>query len=241
MKTNAYVAAILVISLCAVAFAASPRTVAADPCVATLNYPSMPTIYENTNVPVVVPMSATCTTYYGTQLYATGNAYDTTSGVSLGTVSTTLTSRDGGTTFSGQLDFTLPPSTQGHTIQFSASIYNGQYGNVITETGETVQVTTEPQQVITTTVTQTPSMYQYQMPYPSQYQVPSTYPSQQPSQSQHYFGSSQNYFERSRNGSSLLAYVAILAILAAVVIVTTGLVVYSRRQPNYMQMQPMVR
>jgi hypothetical protein len=184
----------------------------------------MPAIYSNSNVPIVVPMSATCTTYYGSQLYATGNAYDATSDAGLGSVSTVLQSVDGGTTFNGQLGFNLPPSTQSHTVQISVSIYNGQYGNLITATSETVQVGTGTQQAITT-VTQT---------YP--YQYPTQYPSQSPASSYQY--SSQLSLHRkqlqyqvlNQNRSLLLSYVAIVAILAAVIIATTGLVMYGRRQ-----------
>jgi hypothetical protein len=234
--------AILAISLCAVAFTATQQTVAADPCVATLNYPTIPTVYGNSNVPIVVPMSATCTNYYGSQLYATGNAYDATSNVALGSVSTTLTSVDGGTTFTGQLGFELPPTTQGHTVQISASIYNSQYGNMITATSETLQVGAETQQYVTTTVTQTPYSYPYQTPYQSSYPISSTYPSQTSPQSQHHVAASQYHYEsRYSNNDSLLAYAAIFTILATVIIATGALLVYARRQPIYAQMPPPTR
>ena len=249
MKVSIYVMAILSMSLCMVAFAVNQQSVAVDPCVATLTYPSISPVYGESNVPIVVPMSATCTTYYGSQLYATGNAYDATSGGGLGSVSATLTSADGGTTFNGQLDFSVPPSAQGHTVQISASIYNSQYGSPITETSETIQIGagSEPQQIVTTTVTQTPNSYPYEYQYPTPYQSPSQgpsnyYPSQlsQPSQrSHHHDGTSQSYYQTGNsNTPSLFAYVAIFAILATVIIATAGLLVYARRQPRYALMPP---
>ena len=215
------VAAILAVGL-------NSTQVSADPCLAQLNYPIMPAMYSNSNVPIVVPMSATCTTYYGSQLYATGNAYDATSNAGLGSVSTVLQSVNSGTTFNGQLGFNLPPSTQGHTVQISVSIYNGQYGNLITATSETIQVGSGVQQVSTTTVTQAypyPYPNQYPSPYPNQYpsQYPYPYPNQYPAPSYQYRG-------RYQNTASLFGYVAIVAILVAVIIATAGLLTYGRRR-----------
>ena len=194
----------------------------------------MPTTYSYSNIPIVVPMSATCTTNYGSQLYATGNAYDTTSNSGLGSVNTVLQSADG-VTFNGQLNFNLPPSTQGHTVQLSVSI-NDQSGNQITATGETIQVgtVTEQQQVITTTVTQAaPYQNEYlpqnQSPYP--YPAPSYQPySSQPLSHPYQSGSVRAQYLTYRNSSLLLDYVAIAAILAAVIVATAGLVAYGRRQ-----------
>jgi hypothetical protein len=227
MRNCAILGIVLIAAILAVGL--NSAQVSADPCLAQLNYPIMPAIYSNSNVPIVVTMSATCTTYYGSQLYATGNAYDATSNAGLGSVSTVLQSVDGGTTFNGQLGFNLPPATQSHTVQISVSIYNGQYGNLITATSETIQVGTGIQQV--STVTQA-----YPYPYPNQYpnQYPSQYPYQtpsyqQPSQQRRYRNQLQ-YQTLNQNNSSLFGYIAIVAILAAVIIATAGLVVYSRRQ-----------
>ena len=196
----------------------------------------MPTTYSYSNVPIVVPMSATCTTTYGNQLYASGNAYDATSIVGLGTVNSVLQSNDGGTTFNGQLAFNLPSTTQGHTVTISVSLYSSQYGSLIGATSETFQAVIgnqQVQQVVTTTVTQayqypyqTPpsTPYAYQLPY--SIRPPST---QQPSQQRPYNRPAQ-YQTPNQNNSTLLSYVAIAAILAAVVIATVGLVVYGRRQ-----------
>ena len=139
-RNYAILAIVLIIAILAVGANSNP--VSADPCIAQLNYPIMPTAYSYSNIPIVVPVSATCTTYYGSQLYATGNAYDATSNVGLGSVSTVLQTVNDGSTFNGQLGFNLPASTQGHTVQLSVSIYNGQYGNLITATSETIQVGT---------------------------------------------------------------------------------------------------
>jgi len=188
----------------------------------------MAVVYSNSNVPIVVSMSATCTTAYGNQLYATGNAYDATSNVGLGSVSTVLQSVSGGYIFNGQLGFNLPPSTQGHIVQISVSIYNSQYGNLITTTSETFQVGTGSQQVSTTTVTQT-YPYPYPNQYPSQYPYQNPYPYPAPSYQHPNRNQSQSQ-TLNQNNSSLFGYVAIAAILAVVVIVTAGLVVYGRRQ-----------
>ena len=201
----------------------------------------MPTTYAYSNIPIVVPVSATCTTNYGNQLYATGNAYDATSNVGLGTVNSVLQSTDGGITFNGQLGFNLPPTIQGHTVTISVSLYSNQYGSLVTSTSETFQAVSgdqQYQQVSTTTVTQAyqypyqnqyPIPYSYQTPYPNQTSDPNQVPSiQQPLQQYPYWHQSQ-YQTLNRN-NYLLDYVAIAAILAAVIIATTGLVVYGRRR-----------
>ena len=227
---------VLIIAIIAVGVNSNPVSAQAQPCTAVLSYPVMPSTYSYSNVPIVVPMSATCTTTFGNQLYATGNAYDATANVALGSVNSVLQSPDGGTTFNGQLGFNLPPTTQGHTVTISVSLYSSQYGDLVTSTSETFQAVVGNQQIATTTVTQAypypyqpplPTPYAYQTPYPNQtsypYQTPYPYPApsyQQPLQSHPY---------RHQN-RSLLGYVAIAAILAAVVIATAGLVVYGRRQ-----------
>jgi len=74
-----------------------------------------------------VPVSATCY-FVGTQLYAVGNVYDTSSDTYLGSVSTALTTAYGNT-FTRQLVFNLSPSIIGHQVQVSVSIYSGYVGN----------------------------------------------------------------------------------------------------------------
>ncbi|MGD0423751.1 MAG: hypothetical protein ABSA92_09880, partial [Candidatus Bathyarchaeia archaeon] len=75
-KSRNYAILGIVLIIAIIAVGANSNLVSADPCVAQLNYPVMPTGYSYSNIQVVVPMSATCSTYYGSQLYATGNAYD---------------------------------------------------------------------------------------------------------------------------------------------------------------------
>ena len=236
-KTRNYAILAIVLIIAIIAVGANSSPVAADPCIAQLNYPVMPTAYSYSNIPIVVPMSATCTTYYSSQLYATGNAYDVTSNVGLGSVSTVLQSTDGGSTFNGQLAFNLPTSTQGHTVQFSVSIYNGQYGNQITATSETIQVGTETQQqqITTTTVTQAAP---YQNEYLAQNQYPYSAPLDQPYSSRPFSHLVKNQnpvhvqYQTYRNSSLLIDYIAITAILAGVVIATAGLVAYGRRRQS---------
>jgi len=246
LKSRNYATLAIVLVIAIIAIGATSNLVSADSCIATLNYPIMPAAYSNANIPIVVPVSATCTTSYGSQLYATGNAYDSTSNSGLGSVSAVLQSTDGGNTFNGQLGFNLPPSTQGHTVQLSVSIYYGQYGNgnPITATNETFQVGAGNQyqyqyqypQVTTTTVTEaTPYPYQnayYQTQYPYQYPAPA-YPQPSQAQFQPQYRNQSLYQIRPWNRSSLFGYVAIATILAAVIISTAGLVVVygRRRQP----------
>jgi hypothetical protein len=235
LQTRNYAIILVAVAITIVALNANTGFVFADPCMATLNYPIMPMVYSNSNVPVVVAVSATCTTYYGNQLYATGSAFDATSDAELGSVSTVLQSVNGGTVFNGQLGFNLPPSTQGHTVQVSVSIYNGQYGNLITATSETFQLGSGSvgQQVYTTTVTE---VYEY----PNSNQYPYQY-SSAPSQ---YLFPSHNHHHRWQpqtqgvDSGVLFDYIAIAAILGAVIITTAALVTYGRRQPNWIPIQP---
>lgn len=136
---------VLVLMVAIAAVGAGGTLVMADPCIAQLSYPIMPTAYSyNSNVQVIVPVSATCTSI-GTAFTAVGDAYDTSGNADLGSVNTLL-SPVNGATFSGQLVFNLPPTSLGHTVQISVSIYNGgqtapgQYGTLLTTASETVQV-----------------------------------------------------------------------------------------------------
>jgi len=240
-RNYAILGVVLIIAIIAVGANSNPVLAQAQPCTAVLSYPVIPTTYPYTSVPIIVPMSATCTTVYGNQLYATANAYDATSNLGLGTVNSVLQSTDGGTTFNGQLEFNLPTTTQGDTITISVSLYSNQYNNLVTSTSETFQAVTgsqQVQQVVTTTVTQAyqypyqppvSTPYSYQTPYTNQTSDPiQTPPFQQPFQQQPYRYQSQYQTLNHRN--ALLDYVAIAAILAAVVIATAGLVVYGRRR-----------
>jgi hypothetical protein len=238
VKTRNYVIALLIVATAMAAIETNTSPVSADACAAQLTYPIMPVSYTYSNVPIVVPISAVCTTNYGSQLYATGTAYDINLGVGLGSVSTVMNSVNEGTIFNGQLGFNLPPSTQGHSVQISVSIYNGQYGSLITSATETIQVGNTTQQYVTTTVTQ-------QVPYPDPYQ---SQPYQSPFASAfqnlsrfQLFQRQQQYQAQRSDNTTMLSYVAIAAILAAVVIATAGLVAYGRRQQNWPAMQPPAR
>jgi hypothetical protein len=115
-----------------------------------------------------------------------------------------ITSVDGGYTFTGQLGFTLPPSTQGHWLQVAVTIYQSQSGGELTTGGEAFPVTSSAAQVVTATVTEQTA---------NQFAPAGT----------------------TQPGHFIFAYVAIAAILATVIIVTVGLVVYSRRPSGYYQ------
>ena len=242
MKPRVYVITLLLISATMLILSTSSGSVFADPCTATLSYPVMPAQYSNSNVPIEVPISASCSTYYGNQLYATGSAYDTTSNVNLGSASTVLSSVNGGTEFNGQLGFSLAPTSPGDSLQISVSLYDSPGGTLITTASETAQVGTAVQQVqpieqiTTTTVTENP----YYTPYLAAYQ-----PSQQPNQLQYYQSQPQyqnqnqnhhqthyfsQFFGRNSSNASLLDYAVMIAIISAVIVATAGLVLIARRQ-----------
>lgn len=202
VMTRSYSLTLLVLSV-AIAIM-SPSLVFADPCAVQLGYPIVPAVYANTIVTVIVPLSATCSTSYGNQLYANANAYDLNSNTSADSVNTILTSVNGGYTFTGQLGFNLPASTQGHWVQIAVSIYSSQAGDPVTTSGEAFQVNAGTVQVITMTITQQSSV-QYAPDAPGAYPRP----------------------------RFIFGFVAIAAILATVIIVTVGLIVYSRKQPGY--------
>ena len=205
LRPVSYSLALLIFAL-AVA-PASMNLVSASDCSIQLGYPIIPTIPANQSVTVIVPLSATCSTAHGQQLYASASAVDLSTGTSASAVNTIVTSVDGGYTFTGQLGFNLPPSTEGHWVQVAVTVYQSQAGGPITTTGEAFPITAGTVQVVTATVTQ-------QTPYQF---APA--PTNQPPQP-HYF---------------IFAYVAIAAILATVIIVTVALIVYSysRRPVGY--------
>jgi len=223
--------------LIAVAGNAPVAAQVASPCTATISLAGIPAQYSNSNFPLVVPVSASCTTYYGSQLYATGNAYDITSNTNLGSASTLLSSVNGATQYNGQLGFNVLPTSADDSVQINVSIYNNQGGNLITTTGETITANTgiqqsvqTLQQITTATVTE------------GQYPSPATYPSTyQPSQSQYYQTQNQNQNHHQThsfsqglayrsNNTNLLDYVVITAIIASVIIAIAGLMLATRRQ-----------
>jgi len=127
--------------------------------------------YYGGNFQLTLPVSASCSFYPG-QLYATGSAYDTTYGMSLGVAQTVLSSTYGGYGYTGQLTFTMSTSVQGHSVQFWVSIYgsqNGYYGGYYGYGGSLLAQTSF-------TFVPNPISYQGYPAYPSYPNYP-TYPS----------------------------------------------------------------
>jgi len=143
-KTRNCALLLLVLAVAIVAVGTSSNLVAADPCTANLSTIASTAPYSNTygqNISIQVPVSASCTPTSGSSnsLYAVGDAYDTTTSTDLGSVSTVLAPVSVGNTYNGQLTFSLPSTTQGDTLQISVSLYNGQYGQLLTTSAETIQ------------------------------------------------------------------------------------------------------
>ena len=257
MKNNLRLLTLLAISMTMLIVGASSGLVSGQvsgACTAILSYPEVPVQYAGSNVPIVVPVSATCATSYGQELYATGNAYDATSNTGLGTASAVLSSVNGGTEFTGQLGFNQFQASPSDSIQISVSIYNAQGGNLITTTGETIQAGTVVQQPVQTGQQVTTTVTEGQYPYPTVY--PSTY---QPNQFQGYQAQPQNHREQlqgrpfvqmgylpqgftQRSNTNLLDWAVVISIIAAVIIATAGLVLVARRQqPAWYPVQPPIR
>jgi len=242
MKSHIHVILLLAISATMLIPIAVSSFVYGQPCTATLSNPVIPTQYVNSNVPFVIPVSASCATYYN-QLYASGSAYDATSNIGLGTANAVLSPVNGGTQFNGLLGFSLSPPSPSDSVQISVSIYDKQGGNLVTQTSETVEVGAAAQQAVqqVTTTTVTVGQYPYADPVPTGYQSP-----YQPNQSQYnenqpqyqYQQGNQGYhtiyfsqgFPRRSNNQYIFELVAIIAILATVIIATTGLVLAARRR-----------
>jgi len=213
MKRFAY-GILFLIFLLVVAIALSDVTsTSADPCALQMGYPIMPTYYVNSATQVVIPLSTSCSTQFGNQIFAAGTAFDLTTNTNVASANTILTSVNGGYTFNGQLAFNLPPSTQGHWVQVSITIFSNQNGNELTSNGEAFQVNSGTPLVVTTTLTE---------------QVPTQFAPPLSSE-----GTGHPRY-------IILGYVAIAAILATVIIVTVALVVYSRRPTPYYPAQPRV-
>jgi len=124
MRNFAFTVTVMLFMTAAIATSNS-QVFAQSPCVAQVNYPVISADYSP-NIGMTVPVTATCS--YNGQLFAVGDAYDTTTNTDLGSANTGLSSTGGGS-FNGQLNFYLPTTVQGHTIQISVSIYNTAFGN----------------------------------------------------------------------------------------------------------------
>lgn len=119
---------LVVLTIAVIAAAANTSIVSAQVCNAQLDSPIMSTAqYYNSNIGITVPVSTTCS-FFGNSLYAVGTAYDETYNANVGTSNAVLSPANGGSVFNGQLQFNLPASVEGHTVQISATVYNGQYG-----------------------------------------------------------------------------------------------------------------
>ena len=142
MKTRSFGIVFLALAIVA-AFGISP--VLADSCTAQIGYAVLRTMNYNlnSNVGVVVPVLARCSSI-NSQLYAVGNAHDTTANADLTPASTGLTSGYGIPSSTGQLVFNLSPNSVGHILQISVNVYsgqnNGQPGSSLATTSETVSV-----------------------------------------------------------------------------------------------------
>ena len=112
----------------------------AESCSARIGYyPPPPSNYVG-NMVMVVPVVATCS-FAGSQLYAAGDLYDTSTNIDLGVVRTILTSASGGITYGGQIQFVLSPRVQGDTLRITVSIYSDQqYASQLTTVTQTAQV-----------------------------------------------------------------------------------------------------
>ena len=131
------------------AVAAGNSPVSADPC--TIQPNSLAYItpnYSYSTSGIIVPVSATCS-FVGGQLYAAGDAIDTSTNAHVGSApAVALSSAYGTNIYAGQLMFSLPAQVAGDTLQISISIYNvlngfyNGYGNAspLATSVETVQV-----------------------------------------------------------------------------------------------------
>jgi len=238
MKTRVYVIAVLAICMTLLIIGANSNLAwaqASNSCTASLNYPPTPQ-YSSPNSPFVVPVSASCASYYGSQLYASGTAYDVTSNSALGSANSVLTAVNGGPQYNGELAFSTPPTSPSDSVQISVSVYDSPGGNLLTSTTETVPAGTGVQQpaplqtiqaVTTTTVTENQPAYANPYPYPYQ---PSSPPNYQPSpqgqdSTQYWFAYSQR-----ANDRRLFEYIVITVIVGAVIITVVGLLLIARRQ-----------
>jgi len=112
-----------------VSFAGQSTLVFAQSCNASLGSSSLTSTQYNYNsyIGINTPVTAYCS-FYGGQLSAVGDVFDTSANVDVGSVSTILTPTYGGSTYVGQLVFSLPPSIFGHQLRIMVTVYGGQYG-----------------------------------------------------------------------------------------------------------------
>lgn len=201
-KACAYALLVLLLAVGAVAIATNNSFALAQPCQAAVGSPNVSPqsyYYYGGNFQVTVPVSTSCSFYAG-QLYAVGQAYDTTYNTYIGTANAVLSSTYGGYGYTGQLTFTLPISAQSHSVNFSVTIYgsqNGYYGGYYSGT---------PLAQTSSTFVIGPSYYQGYPTYPS-YSAPSypTYPSY-PSYPSYPGYPYSNYYYYNNNGGYYYYY-----------------------------------
>ena len=89
---------------------------------------------------LVVPIVTKCT-FTSSQLYATGDLYDTSTNTDMGVTRTILAAPSGGNTYGGEIGYILSPIVQGHTLRITVSIYSDQqYASQLTTVTQTMQV-----------------------------------------------------------------------------------------------------
>jgi hypothetical protein len=93
------------------------------------------------NVQMTVPISTNCPGN-GAQLWAVGNAYDTTSNSNVGSANVVMNSNNG--YYAANLVFTLPSSIIEHLLQVQITVYNsysnGQYAGIVATSSPTVTI-----------------------------------------------------------------------------------------------------
>jgi len=192
-KTRNYALLLLVITAAVVAVGASSSLVAADSCAANLSTVTTTAPNSGSYIGVQVPVSANCASNVTSNgsLYVVGDAYDTTTSTDLGSVNSVLTPVNAANVYNGELSFSIPSASQGDTIQISVSIYNSQYGQLLTTTSETIQAAP--------TNYQTGYVGQNNYPQQNSNDPQNNYPPQNGFDSQNSYGfQSNNYAPQSR-------------------------------------------
>lgn len=124
-----------------VSLTGNAKVVLADPCTVQLGSSTLSTTqyYFNSNIGITMPVYATCSPS-GVQLYAVGDAFDSSANTDLGSVNTLLTSVYGGN-YNGQLVFSLPSSILTHQVTITVSVYGSSpYGTPLAQAAQRVQV-----------------------------------------------------------------------------------------------------
>jgi hypothetical protein len=131
------------------AVAVGNSSVSAQPCTIDPSSLAYTSPQYNYGYSVIVPVSVTCS-FVGGQLYAVGNAINTSTNARVGSASAVrLFSAYGTNIYTGQLSITIPPGGAVNTLEVSLAIYSGVYygysssivaGSPLATSVETVQV-----------------------------------------------------------------------------------------------------